>query len=139
MAENKSLNLGYQEWPSDWCPECSTSVFKVYHGAVPCEKDPTLPANVIEKHFQRRSPDYVGINWKAISNNAVRALEDAGYKIVAPNTNYTRFTYATTVCREDVTKINQVIVDIFYAGVRGGVIDAYNWSDRILKILRLRS
>ena len=68
-----------------YCKRCSYGDWKTYHGTGNrCEKDPALPANIIAAHFQVSNPIYVGILWLAIANGAVRALEDAGYKIVEP-------------------------------------------------------
>lgn len=66
------------------CPRCSYAGCHIFHGSR-CDKDPAIPANVIAKYFKERSGDYIGIVWDAIANNAVRALEENGYKIVEPD------------------------------------------------------
>ncbi len=93
VDEYESIGPEHALWPEGSCPRCSMLGVEdgelvgtsTTHGfGTRCERDPALPVNVITAHFKQRCPEYVGIVWEAIANNAVRALVEAGYEIVEP-------------------------------------------------------
>lgn len=70
--------------PKNACPRCSIPNYSyTLHGrGTVCDRDPKLPANVIARYFTKQTGQYIGIVWIVIANNAVRALEEAGYRII---------------------------------------------------------